>query len=187
MFISKYKHTPSIMVTRKMPVWILSPHFYILHRNALRGGRGKVHGHKVERNPNPIYNKINIICKYALHLTEKMGNGGGSVRSHSERHGWWDIAMYFNRDSRYFGFENCRAKCATELEGFHPSWCIFTEPQSHASDFNILAVDCCHFLAGVVANPIHRGGKISGRNQWAGFVSETVSLVPGSVTLPGWC
>lgn len=46
-----------------------------------------MHGHKVERNPNPIYNKINIICKYALHLTEKMGNGGGSVRSHSERHG----------------------------------------------------------------------------------------------------
>lgn len=152
---------------------------YLLHRKGLRKGRGKA--------TNLIYSKISIIYKYALRLTEKMGDGEGNVTSHSERHGWWDIAMCFNKDSRYFGFENCRAICATELEGFHLPWWIFIEPQSQASDFNILAVDCCHFLASVVGNPIHRGGKICGQNHREGCVSETESSGPGSHNLPGWC
>lgn len=116
-----------------------------------------------------------------------MENGEGNVRSHSERHRWRDISLCFNRDSRFFGFENCRAKCMTGLEGFHPSWCIFIEPQSHTSDCNILAVDCCHFVVGIVANTTHIGEQISGQNHWACCVSETVSLGPGSFTLPGWC
>lgn len=110
-----------------------------------------------------------------------MGNGEGNVRSHSERHGWWDITMCFNKDSRYFGFE------IAEQNMFHPSRGIFIEPKSHVSDFNILAVNCCHFLAGVVANPVHRGERISRLNHWAGCVSETVSSGPGSLILPRWC
>lgn len=91
----------------------------------------------------------------------------------------------FSRGSRCFGFENCRAKSATELEGFHPCWCVSIEPQSHTSDFNIRAVDCCHFLAGVVGNPIHRGGDISRWNHWAGRASESVSSGPGHSSR--WC
>lgn len=51
----------------------------------------------MEKNPNPICNKINIIYKYALNLTEKMGNGEGNVIAYSKSHRRWDIAMCFNR------------------------------------------------------------------------------------------
>ena len=52
---------------------------YLLHRKGLRKGRGKA--------TNLIHSKISIIYKYALRLTEKMGDGEGNVTSHSERHG----------------------------------------------------------------------------------------------------
>lgn len=53
---------------------------------------------------------------------------------------------------------------------------IFIEFKLYVLDFNILVVNCCYFLVGVVVNFVYRGERISRLNYWVGCVLEIVLL-----------